>query len=90
MRDINLIQPGFRQCEIERIFNIGRRHPGAELPGDDVSREVVQHGGEIEPAPTDHFEIGKVGLPQLVRRSGFIFELIVRRSLERMAFAPYP
>ena len=41
-------------------------HGNAELPGDDVSGIVVQDGRQIEPAPADHFEIGDVGLPQLI------------------------
>ena len=43
-----------------------RFHRGAELPGDNEAREVVQHGGEIVPAPRD-LEVGEIGLPELVR-----------------------
>ncbi len=48
------------------------------LPGSggDVAAVIVQHRAEIEPAPADDFEIGKVGLPQLIDVRGFVFELI--------------
>src|SRR5277367_6086064 len=31
-----------------------------------VTREVVEYRRQIEPAPTNHTQVGKVGLPQLV------------------------
>jgi hypothetical protein len=34
------------------------------------------HGGEIEPAPAGHLEVGEVGLPELVRGRGLGVELI--------------
>ena len=37
------------------------------------------YGREVEPAPADDLEIGKVGLPQLVHRRGLVTELISRR-----------
>jgi site-specific DNA recombinase len=37
---------------------------------DDVAREVVEDGGQVEPAPTDDFQIGEVGLPKLIGRRG--------------------
>ena len=64
--------------EFERVGDIARRHGGAELPGDDVAGEVVEHGREIEPAPPDHLQVGEVGLPELVRRSGLGVELVGR------------
>jgi hypothetical protein len=33
-------------------------HRRAELPGDDVAREVVQYRVEVKPAPADDLEIG--------------------------------
>jgi len=48
----------------------------AELPGDHVAREVVEHGGEIEPAPAGDLEVGEVGLPELVGCRGLGVELV--------------
>jgi hypothetical protein len=31
-----------------------------QLPGQDVAREVVEHGGQVEPAPADDLEVGEV------------------------------
>ena len=41
---------------------ISGRHGGAQLPGQDVAREVIEHGGQIELAPADDLQIGEVGL----------------------------
>jgi hypothetical protein len=64
------------QCQVEGGGNVAGRHRGAQLPGDDVAREVVENGRQIEPAPADDLEIGEVGLPELVGRRGLVLELI--------------
>ena len=48
----------------------------AQLPGDGVTRVVIEDGGEVVPAPADDFEIGEVGLPELVGRSRLVLELV--------------
>ena len=48
----------------------------AQLPCDDVAREVVEHRRQIHPSPSDDLEVGKVGLPHLVGARGFGVELI--------------
>lgn len=63
-----------RQGQIERGGDVLRFHCRAELPGDNEAREVVQHGGEIVPAPARNLEVGKVGLPELVGRGGLVLE----------------
>jgi len=37
---------------------------------------IVEDRAEIEPAPAESFEIGEVGLPELVDGCGLVFELI--------------
>jgi hypothetical protein len=64
------------QCQIQRVRHIARRHRGAQLPRDDVAGIVVEHGREVNPAPTDQLEIGKIGLPHLIRAGGFGVELV--------------
>ena len=78
MNDSHLIKLRGRQRQIERGGDVLRFHRGAELPGDNEAREVVQHGGEIVPAPARDLEIGEVGLPELVGRRGFVLELFGR------------
>src|SRR5271168_4867904 len=56
--------------------HILRLHRRAQLPGDDIAREVVKRRAEIEPAPAGHLEIGEVGLPELVWRRRLVLELI--------------
>ena len=75
---IGLVQPRCLQRRLQRVGDVAGLHGGAELPGDDVAREVVEDGREIEPAPADHLEISEVGLPELVRRRGLIPELVRR------------
>ena len=78
MNDGHLIKPGGRQCQVERGGDILRFHRRAELPGDDKAREVVQHRGEIVPAPARDLEIGEVSLPELVGGRGLVLELLGR------------
>ena len=54
---------------IERGRDVLRFHRRTELPGDNEAREVVQHGGEVAPAPARDLEIGEVSLPELVDHS---------------------
>ena len=66
------------QGHIQRVGDILGPHVGAELPGDDVAREVVEYCRQIHPSPSDDFEVGKIGLPHLVGAGGFGVELIRR------------
>jgi hypothetical protein len=78
VNDGHLIEAGGRQRQIERCGHILRFHRGAELPGDNEAREVVQHGGEVVPTPARDLEIGEVGLPGLVGRRGLVLERLDR------------
>ena len=78
MNDPGLIQPGSLQRQVERGGDILGLHRRAQLPGDDVAREVVEHARQIEPAPADDLQIGEVGLPELVGRRGLVAELVRR------------
>jgi hypothetical protein len=53
-------------------------HGGAQLPDDDVAREVLEDGRQIEPTPADDLEVSEVGLPELVRRCCLLLELVGR------------
>ena len=72
------VQAAGLQRQVEGGSDILGLHGGAQLPGDDVSGEVIEHGRQVEPAPTDHLEIGEVGLPQLVGCGGLGVELVGR------------
>ena len=78
VNDLGGVDPRGLQCQLQRIGDILGLHRRAQLPGDDVAREVVEHGRQIEPAPADHLEIGEVGLPQLIGRRRLVLELIGR------------
>jgi 4-alpha-glucanotransferase len=67
---------GRLQCHLQRAQHIRCRHGFAQFPGQDVAREVVEHGGQIEAAPANDLEVGKVGLPKLVGRGRRIGEAI--------------
>ena len=51
-------------------------HGRTEVPGDNEAREVVEHGGEIAPAPARDLEIGEVSLPELVGRRGLVLKFL--------------
>lgn len=62
--------------EVQRVGDILGPHVGAQLPGDDVAREVVEHRRQIEPPPADDLQICEIGLPELVGRCGLVVELV--------------
>ena len=78
MNYVHLIEAGRRQRQIECGGDILRLHSRAELPGDNEAREVVEHGGEIVPAPARDLEISEVSLPELVGRRGLVLERLGR------------
>ena len=51
--DLCAVTAGSHQGKVERVGDIPDFHRGAQLPGNDVSREVVQHRRQIKPAPAD-------------------------------------
>ena len=76
MDDVHLITARRLQGEVQRIGNVFSPHIGAELPRDDVAAIIVEDGAEIEPTPSQNFDVGKVCLPELIDRCGFVFELV--------------
>jgi glycosyltransferase involved in cell wall biosynthesis len=60
MDDLGLADPRSIERHIERGSDILGLHGGAQLPGDDVARVVVEDGRQIEPSPADDLEIGEV------------------------------
>jgi len=75
MRDIGLIETGCRQRQLQRVGDVTGFHGRAQLPGNDVAREVIEDRRQIEPTPAGNFEVGEVGLPELVRRLCLVLEL---------------
>lgn len=72
MDDANVIESGSVEHPVKLILHNTHHHAHAKLRGHDVAQEVVQHGGEIEPAPADDLQLGKVDLPQLVGLGGLM------------------
>ena len=67
MDDLRTIHTGARPGQVERLGHVTGLHRGAEQPGQDEARVVVEHGQEGVPAPADHLQVGDVSLPELVR-----------------------
>ena len=44
------------QREVQLVSNLPGPHVGAQLPLDDVAREVVEHGRQAHLAPNDDLE----------------------------------
>jgi hypothetical protein len=78
VRDGDPVKTGSRECLVERGRDVGGAHRGAEPPGHDVAREVVEDGRQIDPAPAGDLEVGEVGLPELVDGGGLVLELVRR------------
>lgn len=67
---------GRLQRHSQRVGDILGLHCGAQLPGDDVAGEVVEHRRQIEPTPADDLQICEVGLPELVGRCRLVMEFV--------------
>ena len=78
MPDVGLIATRRRQGQFQRVVYVLGLHGGAEFPSDNVTREVVEDGGQIKPTPSDDLEVGKIRLPHLVGRTRLVAELFGR------------
>ena len=78
MNDVNVVTTRRPKSEIQCVRHVFSPHVGAKLPGDDVAAVIVEDGAEIEPAPSQNFDLGKVCLPELIDRCGFVFRLAGR------------
>src|SRR6202011_5814724 len=45
---------------------------------EDVAREVIEHGRQIEPTPPDHTQISEIGLPELIGGGGRLRKMVGR------------
>ena len=70
------VEPRGGQCRIQGGSDILGLHRGAEPPGHHEAGEVVEHGGQVVPAPAGNLEIGEVRLPELVRGRGLVGEFV--------------
>ena len=52
------VTAGRCESKVQCIGDVLGPHVGAQLPGDDVTREVVEHGRQVHPAPADDLEVG--------------------------------
>jgi len=75
MCHVDPVQPRCLQSQFQGVGDILGFHRGAELPGHDVAREVVENRRQVEPAPASHLQVSEVGLPELVRRRRLVLEL---------------
>jgi hypothetical protein len=78
MNDARRRGPRCLQRKLQCVGHILGFHRRAQLPGDDVAREVVEDRRQVEPAPANDLQIGEVGLPQLIGRRRLVLELIGR------------
>ena len=76
MHDVGVVAARRFQRQLQRLGDVLGSHGRAQLPGDDVAGIVVQNRRQIQPAPADDLEVGKVGLPELVRSCGLVLERI--------------
>jgi hypothetical protein len=64
---------------LNRLLDLLGGHAGAQLPCQDISRIIIENSAQIVPAPVNNLKPGKVRLPQLIRCSGWIGELVLSR-----------
>ena len=77
---LDMLDPGFCDGHIQRVFHVLGLHGPAELPGDDIAREVVHHRRQIIPTPMHDLQIRKIRLPELIRPGCRMFELVFGRD----------
>lgn len=63
------------QGHVGRVSDVLGAHGGAQPPGEDVARVIIEHGQELDPAPPDDLEVGEVGLPHLVGPHGLVWKV---------------
>ena len=76
MQDRGAVAARCLEGQVQRVSDVLCAHVGAQFPGNDVARVVVEHGRQVHPAPPDDLEVGEVGLPHLVRPGGLRVELV--------------
>ena len=76
VHDLGAAAARSHQRQLKCFGDIVGTHRRAQLPGDNVTRVVIEDGGEVVPAPADDLEISEVGLPELVGRSRLVLELV--------------
>jgi hypothetical protein len=62
--------------QAQRCSNRGGGQGGPELPGQEVTRKVVEYGRPGEPAPADDPPLREIGLPQLIDRGGGLGKVV--------------
>jgi len=78
IHDLGLIAARGFQRQIQRVSDILGFHRCAKLPSNDVAAVVIKDCGQVEPAPADDLQVGKVSLPEFVRPGSLVAELIGR------------
>ena len=66
------------QGKVQRIRNIAGLHGRAQLPGDDITRVIIEVCRQVHPAPSNDFQNG---FPDDYWRMSF---LVIRLSLEKL------
>ena len=61
--DLGVMTARGLQGKLQCLRHIIGCHRGAQFPSYDVTREVIQDGRQIKPAPANDLEIGEIGLP---------------------------
>ena len=61
--DPDMIKSSFLQGNFKSFLHIQRGHSWCEFPGQNVTRIVIQNGGQEILAPANDLEICEVGLP---------------------------
>ena len=69
-----MIEPRQRHRHLDRVGVVIGLHGCAQLPGDDVAREIVEGRRHVEPAPTYDCQAREVRLPELVLRRRLLLE----------------
>ena len=78
MLDADARQVGTAQGDRQSVRDIGRGHGRAQLPGQDVAREVIEHGRQVKPTPADDPQVSEIGLPELIGSSRWLGEGVGR------------
>src|SRR3546814_19268147 len=50
---------GSFEGQLQRVGDIPGPHGGTQLPKDDITGEVVEHGRQVHQAPADDLEVGE-------------------------------
>ena len=73
--NLRLVATGCLQGKVQALGHVAADHAGAKPRGNNVAQKVVQYRRQVNPAPANHLQVGKIRLPLLVDGGDLVLKL---------------